>query len=696
MPIRHTKLCAIYLFFAIPLICFAQEEEELARSYGDKAFVSIATGARQPLARAPAVASVITAKEIAAMGASDINEVLESVPGMHVGRYVSEYSPIYVVRGIFNAVNPQVLLLRNGVPLTTLLTGGRGVDVGDVPIDHIARIEVIRGPGSALYGADAYSAIINIITKTQHEVQGTQIGMRYGSFRSRDIWLEHGSKHGKLELVSYLRWGRTEGSREIIEVDAQSARDKLFGTRASLAPGPINRGYHALDGNLDLALDKWRWRAGYTLRTNSGTGAGVTATLDPVGKSAHETITSDLSWSDGQFAPNWGGGLVLSYMGYKQRIEEHLRLAPPGTRLPTGLFVEGQIGHPDTSERQIRASAYLTYTGFEFHKLRLGVGHDDLNMYATATLKNYLFNANGVPVPTGPVADYSQIQPFLLPQRRKLDYIYLQDEWQLAKDLSLTGGVRHDRYSDFGATTNPRLALVWKASYELTAKLLYGSAFRAPSFNESYSINNPVLRGNPKIQPETIKTLEAALNWQMRPDSQLSLNLFQYKMKDIIGAVANPAPAIGATYFNTGNQQGRGLEVEFSSDAISDWHINANYAYQRSTNQTTGLDAGYAPHHHFYLHANWRFKPGWQFGGQLNHVAKRLRPAGDTRPAIADYTSVDLTLRHSEAHSPWQISATIRNLFNADIREPSPAPGAIVHDLPMPKRNAYVQLAYQF
>jgi outer membrane receptor protein involved in Fe transport len=543
------------------------DDDELVQVYGSKSFISIATGSTQPLRRAPAVATVITAEDIRAMGASDLDEVLETVPGMHVARSPINYEPLYVVRGIFTINNPQILVLLNGVPMTTLLSGSRGVVWGNYPVEHIARIEVIRGPGSALYGADAFSGVVNIITKAAGATPGTQAGVHAGSFRTRDAWVQHGGKLGAFDAAFYLRAGSTDGIREIVSADAQTARDKAFGTHASLAPGPLNNGADSVDANLDLGLDKWRARFAYKLRDNVGTGAGIASALDPVGKIKSERIAADLSWTDPHIARDWGMGLGFSALQYKQRVLTDLRLSPPGTRFPTGLFPDGFIGHPDTSERQLRLSSYVTYAGIAGHELRVGLGRERLDLYHTATIKNYIFNAAGVPVPTGPVIDYSAIQPFLLPQLRTVEYAYVQDEWRFARDWAATAGLRHDRYSDFGGTTNPRLALVWDASVDLTAKLLYGRAFRAPSFNESYGINNPVQRGNPILRPEKIGTLEAAFAWQAASDLQLNLNVFRHQLKEIIRGVPNAAAGTGATFQNTSTQSGRGLEVEANWDA---------------------------------------------------------------------------------------------------------------------------------
>jgi iron complex outermembrane receptor protein len=180
------------------------EEEELALAYGDKSFVSIASGSRQPIARAPSVASVVTAEDIAAIGAADLDEVLETVPGLHVSRSPIGYNSIYTIRGIHTQYNPQVLMLVNGIPITGVYTGNRSQIWGGMPVENIARIEVIRGPGSALYGADAFSGVINSITRTAADLDGTQLGLRGGSFNSRDAWVQHGGAWGGLRFRCLL------------------------------------------------------------------------------------------------------------------------------------------------------------------------------------------------------------------------------------------------------------------------------------------------------------------------------------------------------------------------------------------------------------------------------------------------------------------------------------------------------------
>ncbi len=667
------------------------DEDDLLLVYGDKPMVSIATGSPQTLRRAPAIATVITAEDIAAMGATDLDDVLETVPGLHVNRGANSYLPVYSIRGVFSQYNPQVLVMQNGVPVTTLFIGSKGNIWGGYPLEHIARIEVIRGPGSALYGADAFSGVINIITKSAADTRGTEVGLRGGSFATRNAWIQHGGKHGPVDVAAYVRIGTSEGFKETIPADAQTRFDRIFGTRASLAPGPVRSGYDAVDGNLDLGLDKWRAHLGYKFRENVGLGAGIASALDPVGRERSERIAADVSWTDPQFSKDWGLGFVGSYLSYAQTIPVPLQLFPPGANIGGGVSPKGFLGAPETWERQFRLSAFATYSGFARHSLRMGVGHDDLDLYKTAELRNFTYSATGslVPLAGGAVVDFSNSNPFMFPHRRWIDYVYAQDEWSFAKDWILTTGLRHDKYSDFGGTTNPRVALVWDASLDVTAKLMAGRAFRAPSFNEVYSITNPVALGNPNLVPETVTTVEAAVAWQLRRDLQLNLSLFHYGMKDTIRLVSG-------TYFNTGAMHGDGGELEAVWDASRSVRLTGSYAWQTSIDEASRQDVGYAPHHHVFARADWRFTSNWMLGGQLNWVADRKRAAGDTRPPIADYTTVDLHLRTAAKPQQWGFALGLRNLFNADVREPSVAPGtALPNDLPMAPFSAYVQATYR-
>ncbi|CAG1001240.1 partial Metal-pseudopaline receptor CntO, partial [Rhodocyclaceae bacterium] len=257
-------------------------------------------------------------------------------------------------------------------------------------------------------------------------------------------------------------------------------------------------------------------------------------------------------------------------------------------------------------------------------------------------------------------------------------------------------GLRRDRYTDVGSTTNPRFALVWDAAYDLTVKALYGTAFRAPAFVELYSSNNPINSGNPGLRPERIRSKEVALSWQARKDLQVNLNVFHFRITDLIQAVNRSAPGAVSTYQNVGNRKGKGFELETVWDASRSLRLTAHYARQRSIDEAAYTDSGYAPHNSAYGRADWRFAAGWLASAQLNWVADRNRPAGDKRPEVPDYTTVDFTLRTDKGKDAWDFAGSIRNLFNARIVEPSLAPGvALPNDLPQARRSFYLQASHK-
>ena len=647
------------------------DEEDLALAYGDKSFVSIATGSRQLVKKAPSAATVITAEEIASMGARTLSEALEAVPGLHVSRnsLLNNNSPTYGMRGILTSTSPHVLMMVNGIPRTSVYLGNPDELAVELPVDNIARIEVIRGPGSAVYGADAFAGTINIITKTAQDINGTSVAVRAGSFNSWDTWVQHGSKHGELDIAAYLKIGGTDGQRREISSD-------LVGRS-----GPVNAGHDDIDGQLDIGYGNFRWRAGYTLRDNVGTYAGIAGALDPVGQIRSERWSTDLSWTDENFARDLSLNLQAAYMQLANEVTTPLVIIPGGI-IPG--FPNGMIGDPDKWERQARFSATSVYSGFADHRVRFGLGHDEMEIYKTRETKNFTQIGGLFPLP---MYSASGDNLYLAPHKRKQDYAYLQDEWSFARDWTLTGGVRYDSFSDFGSTTNPRLALVWEARQDLTAKLMYGTAFRAPSFVEQYATGNPVALGNPSVMPEKISTLEAAVTWQAQHNLQTSLSVFQHKISDIISQTAS-------TYQNGGKQTGKGGELEIAWDATTSLRLTGHYAYQKNIDETTRHDAGYAPHHHLYSRADWRFTPGWQLSGQVNYVADRKRAWGDTRAEVPDYTAVDLTLRSDRPKRGWDFSASVYNLFDVDILEPSKTASGITYDLPMPGRTFWLQARY--
>ncbi|ROR32020.1 TonB-dependent receptor plug domain-containing protein [Inmirania thermothiophila] len=689
--------------------------EGLLDYLGGEDMVAIATGRSQPLRRAPAVASVITAEDLRAMGARDLGEALEAVPGVHVSVSPAGYNAQYLIRGIYTEVNPQVLVLVNGVPITNVFTGNRGQSWGSMPVEAIERIEVIRGPGSALYGADAFAGVVNVVTKGPDEIRGVALGARAGRFDSAGAWFQTGGEWAGFRAALSLEADTTDGGGRTIGADAQTALDGSL-TSASLAPGPAELGLDRLDAWLTLARGPWLARLGAQLRRNGGIGAGAAQALDPEGEGEGDRLLLDVTWHRADLRPDWDLTVRGSFLDLSNKTD--LQLFPPGAAFLVGKaaatgapgcttgetppgtalcsFPDGVLGNPWVFERHGRLEVSAFYTGIRGHDLRLGAGWAVSDLYRSEERKNFVSDpATGFPVPLGGLVDVSDTDAVFVPEKRRtLGYVFVQDEWGLARDWNLTWGARYDHYSDFGGTFNPRLALVWDASVALTAKFLYGRAFRAPSFAEQFNVNNPVALGNPDLEPETIDTWEGALEYRPAGTLRIGANVFYYRWRDIIRFVPTGSGAT-ARAANSGEQTGYGMEAELDWRPAPGFALTANLALQRARDEDADADPGHAPRAQLYLRGAWNPRPRWSVSAQANAVLDRNRAPDDPRSdEVDDYATADLVLRH-ELRRGLELAASVRNLFDADAREPSPAPGLIPDDLPLPGRSWFVEVRYR-
>lgn len=686
-PNRELLIFAIFIFSS-QIYAETSGYDDFKETFGDVDFITLATGRAQKIAKAPAVASVFTADDIKEMGALSLQEVLETLPGIHVSVAPGNYLPVYLIRGITSTFNPHVLILINGNPMTNVFLGNRGQAWGGMPVENIERIEVIRGPGSAVHGADAFAGMINIITKGANELNVTNYGLRTGSYGTKDGWVQQTGNLGTVNMSASLEFRKTDGQDGIITQDRQTQLDNIFSTNASLAPGSVNTQSEWLDVRVEFSYENWLVRTGYQARRNMGTGAGVAQALDSIGKVQADRINFDLTYDQLNAVENWDATFKLSYLDVSNRSE--LVLFPAGAF--GGAFPNGFIGNPEVNERHIRIQGDAFYTRYRDHTLRIGTGAHFTDMYKIKESKN--FNVDNSPKVT--LTDVSDTSEVFIPEKdREVYYAYLQDEWAIDTDFILTAGLRYDYYSDFGSTTNPRLALVWNFSYNITTKLLYGRAFRPPSFAELFNQNNPVALGNTNLSPETIDTYEWAIDYQVTSDFSTRLNSYYYKMKDIIQFVPDAAPATSKTAQNNSDQTGHGLEWEGEWRISDTLKLSGNYAFQRTRDKSAGQSAGQAPKQQVYARVTWQAMPGLSSTVQLNWVADRKRAAGDNRPAVDNYATFDFTLRYLLMNN-LEFSLIGKNVFDEDVREPSPAPGFIPNDLPQAGRQVFFEARYSY
>ncbi len=692
------------------------EEAELALSYGGHDFITIATGVAQPLSTAPAVASVITADDIRRMGAVDLNQVLETVPGLHVGLSSLRFSPVYSFRGIHSDKNPQVLVLINGTPITQAFLGDRGANF-NLPVESIRRIEVIRGPGSAVYGADAYAGVIDITTKAAADYDGVETGVRGGSFDTAAAWGMYGGRVNGIDVALSIEASTTDGdSGRRVGSDAQTVFDQVFGTTASQAPGSFSTGADRVDTRIDLGTRDWFVRFWNWRQTDLGVGPGLSQALDPNGRGEVDNYLVETGLRERPLTEHWTAEARISYMDINTRSRQALfpagsvlpigadgninPLAPVGPVPPAGgvSFPDGLIGNPEVFERHARLDLVTHYSGMRNHAWRIGTGiyHAEVTPKETKNFGPGVIDGTVSPIDGTLTSVTGTPYVFITDEARTVKYVSVQDQWGLAPDWSLTAGVRYDHYSDFGVTVNPRLALVWNTRQNLTTKFLYGRAFRAPSFAELFTINNPVGLGNSdNVDPETIDTFEVAFDYQPTFDTRIGVSVFNYNARDLIRFVPD-SNGLTATAANTAGQDGHGFELELDSHLTPALDLRTHYAYQCSTDRETDAQAAFSPEHQAYVQLRWRPVNLWEVSTQVKWVGERVREPGDLRDPLEGYALLDGALTRTGARGQWSLQLSLLNLLDTDAREPSPmepgVPGGalIPDDYPLAGRAVFL------
>jgi outer membrane receptor for ferrienterochelin and colicin len=684
-------------------------EEEFEGFYDDEDFISLSTGTKKSLAKAPSVASVITAKKIKQMGYRTLGEVLAIVPGLHVSDSSELMAPRYLIRGIVSQFNPQTLVLVNGTPISSVVRGDRHAAWGAFPVNAIARVEVIRGPGSALHGADAFAGVINIITKTFDDIETTEMGIRYGTYDSKELWALSALALGEFKIALTAEVIDSDGYDGTIAEDAQTRWDDILGTSASLAPGSVNQGYKGYDVRTDIKYQDFTLNLGYQNRDDIGTGNGLGQALDPHGKVASDKAMINLNYIS-QLSDEWQTDLRLSHYRSNQTIQTFQYIFPPGAFNDT--YPSGYSGNPYWWERNIIGKGHFTYHGFAKHTITMGGGYRKEDLYRVVAKNN--IGATGE-LPEFQTLTHQDADKIYMPKVDRHNYFaFIQDEFHLAPDWELTFGLRYDDYSDFGSTVNPRFALVWATDRNLSTKFLYARAFRAPSFAEVHLANNIFTRGNPDIKAEKIDTFEIAFNYQLSQQLHIDLNLYHLEIEDSIDFVPEIDPTTGgrsAQAQNVGKLKGNGMELELNYELSNTIKLLANYAYQKTQDQGLNDDLGGAPSHQIYAQLNWIVNESVSVNSEIRYIGEQARSSVENsladslpnpRAATRAYTTFALGLNYHDIFEATNLQIKINNAFDQDIREPSLGPSStssiiyIPADLPQAGRAIFVGLQKNF
>ena len=685
---HHSIVLALFASFSVQATQDDRLDHFISLSLEDLVSLetTIATASKHTTTEAPAVVTLITAEDIKATGATNLVDILEGVPGIHIRSSHFANRPLIQFRG---AKATQTLLMINGASMKDLMWGF-GIFWKGLPVSMIERVEIIRGPGSALFGADAAAGVINIITKTAGKIQQSEAGVRGGSYNTKTAWMQHGADWNGYNIGITAELSDTDGYNPYISSDAQTITDGSFATDVSYAPGSAQYGWANEDIRFSVAKDHWRIHADYMRQSNLQiglTGAGV---LDPLTKAEDSRYSVDWFYNNGDFSDNWDFDAELRLQNLTYTSGNGFQERPPGYTDSTGTYPDGVINQLESSERRVIFESSGLYSGIDDHAIRIGAGYTWQDLYSVKQRVNSGIGADGnALVAGGPLVDISDTAAAFAPEKtRQISHFFLQDIWSISSAWELTVGARYDDYSDFGGTVNPRIALVWQSSEKLTTKLLYGQAFRAPSYQELFAETSRT-QPNANLEPESSETIDLSFSYTAKKNLQLSINLFLFEQTDIIAAVD-----VGFNknqFQNIGDHSIKGVELEARWQASKNINLSANYTQREQDD--SDFRAVQEADQEAYIRTDWVFSPDWNWNVQANWIGQRERPSTDDRSHVEAYVVTDTTLRFA-ASDNWELAASVRNLFDESAREYTGR--SIADDLPLPGRNAYVEARYKF
>ncbi|MBA4372739.1 MAG: hypothetical protein C0402_07720 [Thermodesulfovibrio sp.] len=663
-----------------PAHAISKEEQAFLSMYFKPEELEISTRRAIPLIKAPAIATVITDREIRTMGARTLIDVLKLVPGMGISITDQGFYRLEV-RGTVTGQSEKVLVMIDGHGLNRNVAGSAFPFFLDyLSVDNIRKIEIVRGPGSALYGTNAFVAVINIITKSSEDVEGANLSVSGGSFDTRKYNLLAGKTFSNgLKISGSIDYLKTDGPDLLI------TRDRLSGTPFTTAPGNADTRFEGAGIFLEASYKNLTYRSQY-LANDRGAYLGLGYALTDFNSIKSYNFWQELSYSH-SFTEKFSSKIKLYYDYFNQ--DWLVKVFPNGF---AGSFPDGMIGGPKAKDRTIGGEIQFDYSISDTNQLLAGINYEELKQYAVKAISN--FN----PITgeyLGAVQDISSWANWNRNAKRYIFAAYFQDEWNIRDNVSLTAGGRYDHYSDFGDTINPRFGVVWRFLENAELKLLYGQAFRAPTFTELYTVNNPTLMGNPALAPEKIKTYEASIGYTYAGRFRIDLNYFYNDMDDLIVRNLSTSPA---TYANLGRAKSNGIEAVLSGKYSADNYWKISYSWQDPRDSHTGARLAFVPGNRASASVNYGLSKYLVSHVDVLWTGTRPRPKGDTRDDVASYTTVDLTLTLRNVYKTLEIQAAIHNLFDEKYEDPdlSGASRFIPHDYPREGISALLRISYKF
>lgn len=502
--------------------------------------VNTAAKYEQTVSEAAASVTIITAEDIERYGYRTLDEILAKIRGFYT-RNDRSYSYLGV-RGFSRPTdfNNRILILLNGHILNENVygTANIGTDLG-LNLDAVERIEIVRGPGSVLYGTGAMFSVINIITKKGNTIDGTQFSAETGSFGR----IKGSTTYGKqlengMDIAVTGLWA---------DIDGQDLYFKEFDT-------PLTN--NGIAKNLDR--DKYYGFLSTIAYHNFTIQGAITSRKKGNPTGSYETVFNQYSstldarkFIDVKYETTFDVKKHIMMRGYYDHYDYN------------GVFpYENYVQKEATINHWQGLEAQFLWDVRQNDRLILGTEYknDSKASYKSEYATEVQFNSNF---------------PF------HIFSIYLQNEYQVHNNLSFVLGTRWDRYSTVGNSVTPRAAVIYNPGKGSTLKLLYGEAFRAPNVYETYYEESGLAKSNPHLKPEKIRTTELVWEQQLNTAFSGTVSLYNYEMKNLIDQIIDPYDLL-SQFRNLNKVRAKGVEFELDAHLESGFRGYTNYTVQKA------------------------------------------------------------------------------------------------------------------
>ncbi len=442
------------------------------------AMVSVASKKEEHIADAPGIVTVVTAEEIKRYGARNLRDVLDRQTSLQIiGSSTLPHNKA-TMRGESNSqIDNTILILLNGRPLRESATSSINLDIyAFFPVESLKQIEIIRGPGSVLYGTNAFSGAINLVTKDAPDSPSGELSLSYGSFDSKQGQLTGGGKWGDLEV---------------------------FGTILGLNSDGINH-------------------------DNIKDGSGTTGTFK-TGKEGEQLILN-LKYK----------GLTLNTLLSETTNDNHrVAFAFPSTELQFDRqFIDIGYQHEISSKWNLAVNAsYHQRQSVAVLDTVPNIAKDRTNNYLFELSSSYA-PTNKLNLITGATYRLLSSEGNLSFDTNSYSF-YTQADYQLYDWLKLIGGFQYNKPEMISGDFSPRIASIIQFDEHWGSKLLFGKAFHEASPAQRFTNIPGIAQGNPNLSPETIETFDAQIFYNS-PNLFLAATYFHSEQEDLITRVSGP------------------------------------------------------------------------------------------------------------------------------------------------------------